>query len=126
VLAGIERGYFQQEIAESAFREQERFERGDLTKVGVTDFVEPDEDALDVLEISPEVEADQVRRVREVRRRRDEAAARAALERLADLAATDANLVEPLVDCARALCTEGEIVDALRPVFGEYVETPRF
>ena len=44
----------------------------------------------------------------------------------AELAATDANLVEPLVDCARALCTEGEIVDALRTVFGSYTETPRF
>ena len=126
VLAGIERGHFQQEIAESAFREQERYERGDLVKVGVTDFVEEGERVMDVLEISPETEPAQVERVRAVRARRDPRAAQAALERLAQLAATDANLVEPLVDCARALCTEGEIVDALRTVFGEYRETPRF
>jgi methylmalonyl-CoA mutase N-terminal domain/subunit len=126
VLAGIERGHFQQEIAESAFREQERYERGDLVKVGVTDFVEEGEQLMDVLEISPETEPMQVERVRAVRARRDPRAAQAALERLAHLAATDANLVEPLVDCARALCTEGEIVDALRTVFGEYRETPRF
>jgi methylmalonyl-CoA mutase N-terminal domain/subunit len=43
-----------------------------------------------------------------------------------ELARTDANLIEPLVDCARALCTEGEIVDALRGVFGTYTEVPRF
>jgi methylmalonyl-CoA mutase N-terminal domain/subunit len=126
VLAGIERGYFQQEIAESAFREQERYERGDLVKVGVTDFVDEGERPLELLEIPADVERQQIARVRSVRERRDASASAAALERLVDLASTDANLVEPLVDCARALCTEGEIVDALRRVFGEYVETPRF
>jgi methylmalonyl-CoA mutase N-terminal domain/subunit len=126
VLTGIERGVFQQAIAESAFAEQKRFERGDLVKVGVTDFVEAGDQPVEVLEISHEVEPVQVRRVREVRERRDPAAAQAALDRLEGLAATDRNLVEPLVDCARALCTEGEIVDALRRVFGTYSETPRF
>jgi methylmalonyl-CoA mutase N-terminal domain/subunit len=126
VLAGIERGYFQQEIAESAFLEQERYERGDLVKVGVTDFVDEGERPLELLQIPPDVEREQIGRVRSVRERRDPSAAAAALERLVELASTDTNLVEPLVDCARALCTEGEIVDALRRVFGEYVETPRF
>jgi len=126
VLAGIERGHFQQEIAESAFREQERFERGDLVKVGVTDFVEPEELPIETLEILPEVERAQVERLRAIRDRRDAAAAAAALGRLAELATTDANLVEPLVACARARCTQGEIVQTLRGVFGEYVETPRF
>ena len=126
VLAGIDRGHFQQEIAESAFREQERYERGDLIKVGVTDFVEPDQ-PIDTLEIPPEIERAQIDRVTELRSRRDGDAAAAALRRLRDLAATeDSNLVEPLVDCARALCTEGEVVETLKGVFGEYTETPRF
>jgi methylmalonyl-CoA mutase N-terminal domain/subunit len=126
VLAGIDRGYFQQEIAESAFREQERTERGDLVKVGVTRFVEEDEEPIDVLEIPPEIEAEQIARLRGVLAERDDAAATSALGRLTELAATETNLVEPLVDCARAMCTEGEIVTALRTVFGEYLETPRF
>ena len=126
VLTGIERGVFQQAIAESAFAEQERFERGDLVKVGVTDHVESGDQPVEILEISHEVEPLQIRRLREVRERRDASAARAALDRLEGLAATDANLVEPLVDCARALCTEGEIVETLRRVFGSYTETPRF
>jgi methylmalonyl-CoA mutase N-terminal domain/subunit len=127
VLVGIERGHFQQEIAESAFAEQERFERGDLVKVGVTRFVEETDQDVDVLEIPQAVEDEQIGRVQEVRGRRDDAAARAALGRLVELAADEgANLVEPLVDCARALCTEGEIVSALRTVFGGYEETPRF
>jgi methylmalonyl-CoA mutase N-terminal domain/subunit len=94
--------------------------------VGVTDHVESGDQPVEILEISHEVEPLQIRRVREVRQRRDAPAAQAALDRLEALAATDANLVEPLVDCARALCTEGEIVDALRRVFGSYTETPRF
>jgi methylmalonyl-CoA mutase, N-terminal domain len=127
VLAGIDRGYFQQEIAESAFAEQERFERGDLVKVGVTRFVEEGDTDVDVLEIPQEVEQEQVDRLRAIRERRDETAARAALDRLATLAADEAaNLVDPLVDCARTLCTEGEIVTALQAVFGRYEETPRF
>jgi methylmalonyl-CoA mutase N-terminal domain/subunit len=126
VLTGIERGVFQQAIAEAAFGEQERFERGDLVKVGVTDHVESGDQPVEILEISHEIEPLQIGRVRDVRERRDAPAARAALARLEGLAATDANLVEPLVDCARALCTEGEIVDALRRVFGSYTETPRF
>jgi methylmalonyl-CoA mutase cobalamin-binding domain/chain len=126
VLTGIERGVFQQAIAESAFAEQERFERGDLVKVGVTDFVEDEDAAVEILEISPEIEVEQIERLRAVRERRDAAAAERALARLSELAATDANLVEPLVDCARAMCTEGEIIEALRVVFGSYTETPRF
>jgi methylmalonyl-CoA mutase len=72
------------------------------------------------------VERSQLGRLRALRSRRDAGAAGEALERLRRLASSDANLVEQLVVCARALCTEGEIVDALRSVFGEYTETPRF
>jgi methylmalonyl-CoA mutase N-terminal domain/subunit len=126
VLAGIERGEFQQAIAESAWREQERYESGDLVKVGVTAFVEQDEPPIDLLVIPPEVEVDQVRRVREVRAHRDAGAAERALTALAGSARTRENLVLPLVECARASCTQGEIVETLRGVFGTYTETPRF
>jgi methylmalonyl-CoA mutase, N-terminal domain len=126
VLAGIDAGYFQQEIAESAFLEQQRYEKGRLVKVGVTDFVEHDESPIDVLVIGPEVEREQAGRVTDLRAERDADVARAALTRLTEAARGDDNLVEPLVDCARAMCTEGEIVSALREVFGSYEETPRF
>ena len=62
-----------------------------------------------------------------MREGRDEEAVTKALSRLEDAARDESeNLMPPLIDCARAYCTEGEIVDALRHVFGEYVETPRF
>ncbi len=126
VLAGIERGEFQRQIAESAWREQERYASGELHKVGVTRFVEEDEPEVERLVIGPEVEAEQIRRVREHRARRDGRAAARALRELVRAAGTEENLLPPLVECARAGCTEGEIVEALRGVFGSYTETPWF
>jgi methylmalonyl-CoA mutase, N-terminal domain len=127
MLVGIERGFFQSEIADAAFREQERFEKGRLVRVGVNEFVEEDDHPIEVLKIGAEIEESQVVSVRRMRGDREEAAASASLERLKSAAADESeNLMPPLIDCARAYCTEGEIVGALREVFGEYVETPRF
>jgi methylmalonyl-CoA mutase, N-terminal domain len=127
MLVGIERGYFQSEIADAAFAEQERYEKGRLIKVGVNEFVDEDEDPIDTLRIPPEVEAGQKEAVRRLRGDRDGEEAGRALERLKAAAADEGeNLMVPLLDCARAYCTEGEIVGALREVFGSYTETPRF
>jgi methylmalonyl-CoA mutase, N-terminal domain len=126
MLAGIERGYFQSEIADAAYREQELYEKGRLVKVGVNDFVDPHDKPIDVLLIHPETEERQIDRVRRVRSERDGTRAGTALKRLKAAAETDENLVPLLVDCARAYCTEGEIIGALKEVFGEYTETPRF
>ncbi len=126
VLAGIDKGWFQGLIAEAAFDEQRRYETGELTRVGVNRFVEEGEELIDTLVIGPEAERQQVALVRERRASRDEALAAAAIASLMQDARGDGNLIEPLVVCARAGCTEGEIVTALQDVFGEYRETPVF
>ncbi|MEP6475673.1 MAG: methylmalonyl-CoA mutase family protein [Actinomycetota bacterium] len=126
VLAGIEKGWFQGLIAEAAFDEQRRYETGELTRVGVNRFVEEGEEPIDTLVIGPEAERVQVAAVRQRRASRDGALAQAAITDLVADARGDANLIEPLVACARAGCTEGEIVTALQEVFGEYRETPVF
>ncbi|MDP9340800.1 MAG: methylmalonyl-CoA mutase family protein [Actinomycetota bacterium] len=126
MLVGIERGYFQGEIADAAFREQSLYEKGRMVKVGVNEFVDPNDEPIDTLIIGPETEGRQIATVRRTREGRDGEAATEALARLKSGAASDDNLIPLLVDCARAYCTEGEIVDALRQVFGEYTETPRF
>jgi methylmalonyl-CoA mutase N-terminal domain/subunit len=127
VLVGIERGFFQSEIADAAYREQERFEKGRLVRVGVNEFVDPDDEPIEVLKIGPEIERSQVEAVGRLRQERDDARAQEALRVLRAAAAEESeNLIPPMIDCARAYCTEGEIVDALREVFGEYTETPRF
>jgi len=126
MLAGIERGYFQSEIADAAYREQALYESGRRIRVGVNGFVTDGDDAIDTLVIGPESEARQVAAVRDVRAGRDATAASAAIDRLVAAASTEENLIPLLVDCARASCTEGEIVAALQGVFGGYRETPRF
>jgi methylmalonyl-CoA mutase N-terminal domain/subunit len=126
MLVGIERGFFQGEIADAAFREQQLYEKGRLIKVGVNEFVNPNEPPIDVLVIAPETEERQVISVRAMRDRRDGEKAAAALASLEAAAATDENLMPLLIDCARAYCTEGEIMNALRGVFGEYTESARF
>jgi methylmalonyl-CoA mutase N-terminal domain/subunit len=126
MLVGIERGFFQSEIADAAFREQTRFEKGRLVRVGVNEFVNENEEPIDTLIIPMETEERQLASVRRMREGRDAEAVEGTLRRLRDAAASDDNLVPVLVDCARAYCTEGEIVGALRTVFGEYTESPQF
>ena len=127
MLVGIERGYFQSEIADAAYREQKRFEKGRVVRVGVNEFVDPDDKPIDILKIGPEIERGQVEALRRMRKHRDDSKVEATLGALKAAAQDESeNLIPPLIDCARAYCTEGEIVDALRQVFGEYTETPRF
>ncbi len=95
-------------------------------KVGVNAFVEEHETAIDTLVIGPETERAQRVSIERTRASRDPAQAEAALEALTRAATGDANLMGFLIDCARARCTEGEIVTALVEVFGDYRETPRF
>ncbi|HEX2090334.1 MAG TPA: methylmalonyl-CoA mutase family protein [Actinomycetota bacterium] len=126
MLVGIESGYFQGEIADAAFREQELYEKSRKIKVGVNEFVDPNEGPIDILVIPPETEERQIQSVQRLRGRRDQADVDRCLDRLKSAAQTDENLMPLLVDCARAYCTEGEIIDSLREVFGEYTELPQF
>jgi methylmalonyl-CoA mutase, N-terminal domain len=126
VLEGIERGWFQQQIADAAFEEQRRYESGDLVKVGVNAFVAAEEEPIETLVIGPEGEAAQRRSLARMRVARDQTAVNAALRALTEAATTEANLIGPLVHCARSMCTEGEIVGTLIEVFGDYREVPAF
>jgi methylmalonyl-CoA mutase N-terminal domain/subunit len=94
--------------------------------VGVTDFVDANETPIDTLVIGEEAERSQLESIGRTRAARDASAADDALIALKEAATTDVNLMEPLIDCARARCTEGEIVGALAAVFGTYRETPAF
>ncbi|HSK25334.1 MAG TPA: methylmalonyl-CoA mutase family protein [Jiangellales bacterium] len=126
ILRGIEDGWFMAEIAESAFRYQQMVEKGDKKVVGVnchTDTVTGD---LDILRVSHEVELEQRRVLAERRAARDDAAVRAALDRMLDVARGDGNMVEPMLDAVRAEATLGEICDVLREEWGVYTEPARF
>jgi methylmalonyl-CoA mutase N-terminal domain/subunit len=126
MVAAIEQNYPQREIAEASFRYQEEVESGQRIIVGVNGYQLEDELPLEILKIAPELERKQVGRVQAVRASRDGAVVEGALTALREKAAADANLMDPLLDCARVHCSEGEIVESLQRVFGTYTETPVF
>jgi methylmalonyl-CoA mutase, N-terminal domain len=127
VLSGVENGWFVQEIAEAAFEEQRRFETQDLIQVGVNAFVSSDEEPLEILEIPMATEEAQRVAVARTRSERDASEVEMSLGALAAAAADPgADLMEPLIGCARARCTEGEVTLTLQSVFGPWRETPRF
>ena len=127
VLNGVENGWFVQEIAEAAFQEQRRFEQGDLIQVGVNAFTGSDDEPLEVLEIPMATEHAQRGALERTRMERDAEAAASALASLVAAAREPgAELMVPLIDCARARCTEGEVTEALQSVFGPWRETPAF
>jgi methylmalonyl-CoA mutase, N-terminal domain len=126
MVEAIEQNYPQREIAEASFQLQDEIERQQRIIVGVNRYTHEGEEQLEILRIPPELERKQIGRVQAVRARRDPEGAERALDALRDAAASDRNLMEPLLDCARADCTEGEIVQSLQRVFGTYTETPVF
>jgi methylmalonyl-CoA mutase, N-terminal domain len=126
VIAALNENFFQREIAEASYRYQQEVEDGRRLVVGVNSYTSEDDDQVEILRISPEVERRQKDRLNAVRGRRDAAVVQASLERLSADAATDRNVMPALVECARAYATEGEICDALRAVWGVYRETPVF
>jgi len=125
LLRGIESGWFMAEIADAAFRYQQQLEKGDKRVVGVNVHTDaPEDDALEILRVSPEMEQAQRSRLAAFRAGRDAARAAAALERLRTVATTDNNLVPVIMDAVRADATLGEICGALKDVFGTYAEPP--
>jgi len=123
VVPGIEQGWFQQQIAASAMRQQREVESGERVVVGVNHFTEGSEAIeIDTLKIDPSVERRQVSRMAEVRASRDESAVQRTLEALTETCAGSANVVPKILDCARAYCTLFEIRHAMEKVFGAYKE----
>ena len=126
IVPAIEEGFPQREIADAAFRYQQEVDAGERIVVGVNKFKRDEDDSPEILRISEELERKQVGRVQAVRAKRDAATVEASLAALTQAAATDQNLLYPILDCARVLASEGEIVRALQSVFGTYRETPVF
>jgi methylmalonyl-CoA mutase N-terminal domain/subunit len=127
MVAAVKRNYPQREIADAAFTLQQEIDAGERVVVGVNRFVAEDEQPIPTLRIDPGLERKQLDRLQSARAARDGAAVEAALAKLReDAAHDDRNLMEPLLDCARARASEGEIIESLQQVFGDYTETPVF
>ena len=123
VVTGVETGWFQQQIAQSARRQQAEVESGRRVVVGVNEFTEGSgKIEIDVLRIGPQVEALQRARMAELRETRDGSRVERSLSALEAAARGSENLVPYLLECARAYTTLHEIRYAMEKVFGSYRE----
>ncbi len=124
MVAAIERGYPQAEIAESAYRFQQAVERKEQVMVGVNAYVQTDETPIDILYIDDSASAKALAQLEALKRRRDGAAVQRTLAALKAGATSGVNTMPLLLDAVRTYATVGEMCDALREVWGEYEEVP--
>ncbi len=122
VLACLDNGFFQQEIADAAFRFQQEVDAGERTIVGVNAYQSDEPLRIPILEMDPQGYTRQAARLDDLRRTRDQDAVRRALDDLRTAARGTANLMPYLLDATRACATLGEITDVLRAEFGLYRE----
>lgn len=116
----IEKGYVQQEIADSAYRYQKDIETKSRVVVGVNEFRTQDTRHMDILKVDPEVEKKQKSRLAKLKKERDGVKVAKSLEDLRKETKKDTNLTPYVLECAQNLATLGEISDVFRDVFGRY------
>jgi len=121
-LAAIDNGFFQKEIADSAYRYQREIDSGDRVVVGVNAYKLNEPVEIPLLQMDKEGERRHLERLNRVRRERDNALVSRRLEELRKAAEGDGNLMPPILEAVRDYATLGEIMQVLRDVFGEYRE----
>jgi methylmalonyl-CoA mutase N-terminal domain/subunit len=127
VVAAIETGYFQKEIADAAYRYQKEVERKEKFIVGINEFVEENEKIdIPILTVSPEVQKQQVKRLSELRQSRNQKAVEESLAAIKFAAIDGKNLMPEFLNAANNYVTLGEMVGELKEVFGTYQETAVF
>jgi methylmalonyl-CoA mutase, N-terminal domain len=127
VINCIENGFFQKEIADSAYRYQQELDRKEKIIIGLNEFVEENEEIeIPILKITKEVEELQVKRLRELKASRNKNNVKKSLEALKISATDGTNLMPRILDCSRNYVTLGEMCNDLKVVFGTYIEQTVF
>lgn len=127
MVDAIDAGYPQREVAANAYRLQRALESGERIMVGVNAYCDPEEgEDIPTLRVDERVQRAQVAFLAEVKGGRDDARVHTALRVVRETAAGDGNLMPPIIEAAKAHCTEQEICDVLRDVFGQHQDTPQF
>ncbi|MGQ9599094.1 MAG: acyl-CoA mutase large subunit family protein [Anaerolineae bacterium] len=122
VIPAIEKGFFQREIAEAAYRYQMEIDTHQRVIVGVNEYIEDEPIRIPLLEMDPYGYERQVARLERLRRERDNERVSSTLEALRQVARGTENTLPYILDCVRAYATLGEIMGVFRQVFGEYRE----
>lgn len=127
VVAAIEAGYFQREIAQAAFDYQKAIDEKRRIIVGVNDFIDEDSSTdIPILEINPEAEKRQCEKLAATRANRNQAEVDNALARIAEACRDDQNIMYPMIEAAEAYATLGEIVETMKQEFGTWMEETVF
>jgi len=126
VFAAIDANWFQNEIADAAYRFQQKLTAGRRIVVGTNRYTESDDgDEIPILSIGPEVEETQLKRLSEVKAHRSSDAVAESLAALRRAAAEPSvNLMPPIIEAVKTYATVGEIMAAMGDAFGHHVETP--
>ena len=120
MLTAIATGWPQRMIADASYRYQKQIESKEKIIVGLNDFVVKEEEPIEVLKITDEIQVAQIDRLKKVKSKRDDAKVKQTLAALKEAAATNHNVMEPLIDCVRVYATLNEMIETMRSVFGEY------
>lgn len=126
MVEAVERGYPQREIAASAYRLQQQIESGEKTVVGVNKYQQEEQPDVPMLRIDETIQKEQVESLAEVKAERDDVAVERALAAIADDCRSDRNVMPAIIEAAKAYCTEQEICDVFREVFGQHQDRPEF
>jgi methylmalonyl-CoA mutase N-terminal domain/subunit len=122
-IAAIEKGFFQKEIADSAYKYQREIDEKKRTIVGVNDYsTEEGKCPIELLRINPKVEAEQLASLQKLKRERNNKKVKDSLDKLRHSAEKDENLMPTIIDAVKTYVTIGEITDVLRQIYGEYKE----
>ena len=121
-ITAIEKGFFQKEIADSAYEYQKEVDEKRRILVGVNDYTTEEKQPIKVLRVDPKVEEEQVASLHKLKRERDNKKVNEMLEKLHYAAERDENLMPIIIDAVKAYATIGEICDVLRKIYGEFKE----
>jgi len=122
MLSAIDNGYIEREISRSAYEYQLRIESGEQVVVGLNQYQSEGTQKLELFQFDPEEEEWQKGRLAETKGGRSPTDVKSALSSLKQAARDDKNLMPLVLEAVGALATEGEILDTMRDVYGEYVD----
>jgi methylmalonyl-CoA mutase, N-terminal domain len=127
MVSAIEKGYPQREIAASAYRFQRQLEQGERVMVGVNRYTSQDKNAdIPMLRIDEAVQRSQLENLRKVKAGRDASRVTQCLDAVRKASTSGQNLMPPIIDAAKAYCTQQEICDVLRETMGTYTDPAEF
>jgi methylmalonyl-CoA mutase N-terminal domain/subunit len=124
IMEAIQSGFIQQEMAREAYITERKIRNGEIVRVGVNKFVSEKEETkeIEIHEMDPEVLDKQIRRMKEVKSKREESRVKTTLAELQKAAEAKKNVMPLLLECVRTYATMGEMVRILREVYGTYQE----